>query len=329
MSKQEKREVTAAAIILLLALLLAIGIYYTAGKRLEATTVTTGTTSTTQPTTYQSWNGHGDLVTVIGGWTSILPAPEDATGSNGTPGNGTVAPVKPWLPAPVTPVTTTTVPLARGLDHQCGIRAGKVFCSGSNKHGQLGKRNADGSVALPMKVDQVVAGQGSTCARGEGRVFCWGFRQGLGAANTTEPREIAVPASSKIYNGEGGTVCSVTFTEGGLNQVPGKDRGILHCWGEGIDPERGITGRSWSDSPVEIARSNDFDDVAVGWRSVCTLTGDVVMKCYGGQPDGSHDPAGRVIGKDSGWHTISVHRIDETHDEVCGHYRDGSKLCFG
>jgi hypothetical protein len=323
MTREDKRDLIIAAIIFLIALLLMGWAYLAMKPEPYVTTVT----STRTPAT--STGTPGNTAPEPAPYATV-PAIPGQPGSTGTP--GPVVPVAPTtVPRfrPVAPTTTTTVPLARGLDHQCGIRGGKVFCSGGNRHGQLGKRNADGSVDLPVKVEQVVAGQGSTCARGEGRVFCWGFRQGVGAASTAEPREIPVPGASKIYNGEGGTVCSVTIEKGGVDQNTGNDPGVLHCWGEGIDPVRGFTGRSWSDFPVEIARSADFDDVAVGWRSLCILTRDVTLKCYGGQPDGSHDPAGRVIGTDSGWHRVTVHRKGETHDEVCAHYWDGTRSCFG
>jgi hypothetical protein len=323
MDREDKETVAIAALLLLAAGALCWWGWDTHKK------IHTVTSATGKPATAPLPTGTPPQVIRIGGDQVTVTIPQPGIQSNGIPSTGTVEPVQ-GRSGRVPTAPTTTVPVARGLDHQCRIEAGNIFCSGANKHGQLGPQRPDGSVDLPGEAEEVVAGQGSTCARLKGgRVFCWGFRQGIGATNITVPREIMVPKSSKVYNGQGGTMCSVSFVTGGLNQVKGKDDGVLHCWGEGVDPERGITGRSWSDYPVEIARSKDFDDVAVGWRSVCTLTGDVTLRCYGGQHDGSHSPEGKIVARDSGFHRISVHRKDETHDEVCAYYRDGSWQCFG
>jgi hypothetical protein len=326
MTDEDKRDLIVTSIIFLIAFLFCFWAYWALEQRLENTTVTS---ATGKPAPAPLPDGTPYPIIRIGGGPGTGTIPQIRNQSNGTPSTGTVAPVT-GKPGQAGVPSTTTIPVSRGLDHQCKVEAGNIFCAGANKHGQLGPQRPDGSVALPGEADEVVAGQGSTCARMKGgRVFCWGFRQGIGATNITEPREIMVPKSSKLYNGAGGTMCSVSFDKGNLDQVPGKDPGVLHCWGEGVDPERGITGRSWSDFPVEIARSKDFDDVAVGWRSVCTLTGDVVLKCYGGQPDGSHSAEGKIIARDSGFHRITAHRVSETHDMVCAYYRDGSQLCYG
>ena len=70
--------------------------------------------------------------------------------------------------------------LAVGLQHSCGIAAGKAYCWGSNSHGQLGIGATEPSRNVPTVVvgsehyDSIAAGGQHTCAVASGRVFCWG-----------------------------------------------------------------------------------------------------------------------------------------------------------
>lgn len=308
MSREDKRD---AAVLIILALLILLLLGFTGNLWLEQREPRTWTRST--PSTHPA----GDYsVHVIGGnGTPAARTPAPATGPTGT------VPV-------VTGVTGAPVPAAPelewsvGLDHRCRVEAGRALCEGGNRYGQ------SGNPELPVKVEQVVAGQGSTCARGEGRVFCWGFRQGPGATTSTTPVEVQLRDVDHVWNGPGGTVCAVSIEKGGLNQKGDDDPGSLWCWGEGVSAE-GITGRDWSDVPVKIAESADWDTVAVGWRTVCALQGEVELWCWGGQPDGTHTPTGQHIDTDSSFRSIRLQRIDEKRERVCGVARDRSERCHG
>lgn len=251
-------------------------------------------------------------------------------GGNGTPAAASTVPLAPVTPEP--PVVTGVTPVAPvpepgpewsvGLSHRCRVVDGRAHCEGSNRYGE------SGNPGLPVKVEEVLAGQGSTCARGEGRVFCWGFRQGPGATSTGTPVEVPMKDADKIWNGPGGTVCAVSITKGGLNQQGKDDPGSLWCWGEGISAE-GVTGRGWAETPVKIAESADWDAVLVGWRTVCALQGEVELWCWGGQPDGSHYAEGRMLGRDKNFGGIVLRRVDEAREQVCGLRKDGTEVCYG
>jgi hypothetical protein len=251
-------------------------------------------------------------------------------GGNGTPAASKTLPLAPVTPEPplvtgVTPVAPAPVPgpeWSVGLSHRCRVLDGRAHCEGTNRYGESG--NPD----LPVKVEQVVAGQGSTCARGEGRVFCWGFRQGPGATSTGAPVEVPLQDADQIWNGPGGTVCAVSITSGGLNQKGSDDPGSLWCWGEGISAD-GVTGRDWSAVPVKVAESSDWDNVIVGWRTVCALQGEVELWCWGGQPDGTHKPGGAFVGRDKAFRGLALRRVDEAREQVCGLRDNGTETCYG
>ena len=307
MSREDKRD-AAVVVLLLLLLLLLLGW----GAWVSWPQQRTVTTHTAPRVTYSG----APSVHVLGG--------------NGTPGASKTVPLAPVTPEPplvtgVTPVAPAPVPgpeWSAGLSHRCRVLDGRAHCEGGNRYGQAGNPE------LPVKVEQVVAGQGSTCARGEGRVFCWGFRQGANATNTTTPVEVQLNDIDQIWNGPGGTVCAVSITSGGLNQAGKDDPGSLWCWGEGISAE-GVTGRGWAETPVKIAESADWDTVLVGWRTVCALQGEVELWCWGGQPDGSHYAEGRKLGTDKSFRGIVMRRIDEAREQVCGLRFEGTEVCYG
>jgi hypothetical protein len=133
---------------------------------------------------------------------------------------------------------------------------------------------------------------------------------------------------SKLYAGDGGTMCGVALTSGGLDQEGSDDAGSLWCWGEGISSE-GLTGRAWADEPVLLASSPDWDDVAIGGRTICTLTGEVVLTCYGDLPGGAHSDKGAVLDTNKAFRHISITTRSIGAVSVCVLRKDGSNVaCY-
>lgn len=310
MSRDDKRDGAIVVGILLALLLLLLW-----GALLELKAHPTGTTSTGAPRP-GSWAAR---VVTIGG----NPAPAQGTGAGRAPA-ATGAPA-PAAPAPQAPLKKPApVRWEQGLDHRCRIANGELICTGGNRHGQA---------AVPAglgRVEQVATGQSATCVLRFGQPHCWGFRQGVGATNIENPRALDLHGATRLWMGQGGTTCALKLAEGGLDQKGGDDPGELWCWGEGVDPSAGqITGRSWADEPVKIATARDWDTVAVGWRTVCALQGKVNLRCWGAQPDGTHNPAGALLGNDPSWHKLRIDRLKETHERVCAIRRDKTEDCFG
>ncbi len=183
--------------------------------------------------------------------------------------------------------------------------------------------------SLPVKPEQVVRGNKAGCARGEGRVFCWGWRTAGNGSSSDTPTEIVVPGGADhIALGLGGTVCAISVDHGGLNQKGTDDPGSLYCWGEGIGP-KGYTGHDWSDEPVLLATSADWDTVAVGARRICTLTGEVDLTCYGSQPGGTWSDWGQVIATDKRMRSIEIKYEGDLRENVCVTMENGAEVCHG
>ena len=182
---------------------------------------------------------------------------------------------------------------------------------------------------LPVKPEQVVRGNRAGCARGEGRVFCWGWRTAGNGSSSDTPTEIVVPGGADhIALGLGGTVCAISVEHGGLNQKGTDDPGSLYCWGEGIGAN-GYTGHDWSDEPVLLATSADWDTVSVGARRICTLTGEVDLTCYGSQPGGTWSDWGQLIATDKRMRTVEVRYEGHLEENVCVGLSNGGEVCYG
>lgn len=241
----------------------------------------------------------------------------------------------PVVTVPVSLPPVTTAPIAWGLRHACSMVKGDVFCNVLSEtlgspigHGAIGTQRVDGSVELPGKATEVAAGQDTTCALVAGVPYCWGWRTGLGATSSATPRAINVTGADKVYAGEGGTLCALDITSGGLNQAGSDDPGTLYCWGEGVSAG-GLTGRDWSDQAVVLATSADWDDVVIGLRTICTLNGEVDLTCYGDLPGGSHSDTGTVLGTNKAYRHIKITTRSIGDVTVCATREDGTNVqCF-
>jgi alpha-tubulin suppressor-like RCC1 family protein len=121
--------------------------------------------------------------------------------------------------------------LSVGWEHVCGVTAGRVYCWGSNSHGQLGTggtevlRSVPTPVAGSERYDSVAAGGRHTCALASGKALCWGddsFGQlGDGRTGKFAPAAVAVAGDLRFLAVSAGTDHTCAITSGGA----------LYCWG--------------------------------------------------------------------------------------------------
>jgi hypothetical protein len=121
--------------------------------------------------------------------------------------------------------------LSVGWEHVCGVTAGRVYCWGSNSHGQLGTggtevlRSVPTPVAGSERYDSVAAGGRHTCALASGKALCWGddsFGQlGDGRTGKPAPAAVAVAGDLRFLAVSAGTDHTCAITSGGA----------LYCWG--------------------------------------------------------------------------------------------------
>jgi len=137
--------------------------------------------------------------------------------------------------------------LSVGWEHVCGVAAARVYCWGSNGHGQLGTggtevmRNVPMPVAGSERYDSVAAGGGHTCALASGKALCWGddaFGQlGDGRTGGRASAPVAVAGDLHFSAVSAGTdhTCALTADA------------ALYCWGRNDTGQLGdgsLTGSS-------------------------------------------------------------------------------------
>jgi hypothetical protein len=161
----------------------------------------------------------------------------------------------------------------------------------------------------------------------DGDVWCHGWRTAGNGASSDVARAVGVSGAQAVFVGSGGTNCAITISKGSLDHVGSDDPGALYCWGEGINAD-GLTGRAWSDTPQLLAESADWDTVAIGARMLCTLTGEVVLTCYGALPDGTHSPKGTVLLQDKALTDVRIQDLDGFAHIIWLTRKDGSVVRY-
>ena len=193
--------------------------------------------------------------------------------------------------------------------HACAlVKAGAVFCWGSNLYGETGSppttqqcgASQTPCVATPTLVAglaphvvAVRAGYYSTCAlEQDGTVWCWGRNQEgqLGsptsATSVSNPVQAMLPASTSVRAIDVGDLFACALdTAGGL-----------HCWGDDTYGELGgPLDASSSSSPVRVTVGDaSIAAVSAGLDPhACALLGGGQIACWGQNQLGSlgHDPA--------------------------------------
>jgi alpha-tubulin suppressor-like RCC1 family protein len=180
-----------------------------------------------------------------------------------------------------TPAQAVTV----GRAFACALsQAGGVQCWGYNGGGALGDgttERRDGPVAvtgLEGGVAALDAGANSTCAvTVNGQVWCWGSNDyGQIGDGTKEDRLIPVQVTG--LDGPAVEVSVSTYRTCAL-MVDGR----IACWGhnpDGLYLGNGIA--SESTSPVIVAGTDSYIDVAVGSFHICGVTVSGTVQCWGG-----------------------------------------------
>jgi alpha-tubulin suppressor-like RCC1 family protein len=204
-------------------------------------------------------------------------------GGDGQLGNNATA--NSDLPVAVQMLAAGVRGIAVGGAHACAINANRtVSCWGNNGGGQLGNGGPDGS-ALPVavatltSVDQIVAGDGFTCAHQADGVWCWGFgfNGEIGVdrfdAFRTPQHVTTLPATTKLAAG-GDHACAI------------KSTGSLACWGASYSGEIGDGQYGNRGTPVSAAGDAMVLDVAAGSAHTCAVMANHSISCWGNDRSG-------------------------------------------
>jgi alpha-tubulin suppressor-like RCC1 family protein len=199
--------------------------------------------------------------------------------------------------------------VSAGYYHTCGVTTDdRVFCWGSNWHGQLGNGTSNTEVVAtaPMAVAGSLRFRGVSSAAfhscgvtTDNRAYCWGGDQwgqvGDGAGSDTcglpgfllacrtRPTRVAgghlfrqVDAGGGLGPGEGG----VGGTDGGRTCGVTTDNRAF-CWGDGSHGQNGDGTQSLRSAPRAVVGGHLFRSVSAGLWHTCALTMEDLAYCWG------------------------------------------------
>ena|GEM_PF-407342 len=203
-----------------------------------------------------------------------------------------------WYSGVPAPVDFSKQPTSVSVGYYFGCMTtadGKVYCWGYNDRGQLGT-TAGGTRAIPQELQSppagetfvsVSAGRTHACAlAASGEIYCWGFdfsgRFGAGGGyESTTPVRVQRPVGKTFSQVDVGRDITCALTTDGL----------AYCWGEGRYGGLGNgtnTSPQTTPVPVQMPEGKTFvkieaghSNVSDGYSSVCALTGDGELYCWG------------------------------------------------
>lgn len=192
--------------------------------------------------------------------------------------------------------------IATGDATACGIDAGKLFCWGSNVHGQIG----NGTQGHPITVNNhtynespevdalapVQIGSSSkwshvsmglsatTCGIDNGNLFCWGNNSNAGIGNGTT-LDRASPTLTGAFSDSWSVVSS------GSTHTCGIESGRLFCWGKAFhnDTDANLK-RNPILTPRQVGDANDWTTVSSGFNHTCALKKNGQLYCWGRNKEG-------------------------------------------
>jgi alpha-tubulin suppressor-like RCC1 family protein len=179
--------------------------------------------------------------------------------------------------------------ISAGFSHTCALKAGEVFCWGSNSGGKIG----DGTTtnrSTPVKVSagamgnsgvgEISHGSDHTCALKAGEVYCWGSNgDGRLGDGTTTASSVPVKVSDGAMGNSGVGAISV-----GFSHTCALKAGEMFCWGVGGDGRLGDGTTTSRSTPVKVSDgamgNSGVGAVSLGSVHTCALKAGE-MFCWG------------------------------------------------
>ncbi|MEP7325387.1 MAG: Ig-like domain-containing protein [Gemmatimonadota bacterium] len=181
-----------------------------------------------------------------------------------------------------------------GGTHSCALTgAGKGYCWGDNKDGQLGDGSNSGRtrpVPIPdLSFSDIAAGGNHSCGIAtNGKTYCWGdgFSGQLGygqLSKESSPTEVNTGAVkfNRIYAG-GDHTCGLTAA------------GKAYCWGDNRAGQVGDGSGTDRTQPVEVQTTAAFEELSLGTGHTCGRTSGGAILCWGAGGKGQLGTGGRA-----------------------------------
>jgi len=242
-----------------------------------------------------------------------------------------------WITDPVTTTlaagTVTVVPLtfrkinpvtvSANFDSLANISVGSGTTFAVMTDGTVKSLGWTGSPVLPQSVSQVTIGNGWQCARGAGRLWCWGYNANgvlgpsvaLGATQNT-PVEVTGAFNFTDISAGDSHVC---VTVSSVNTF---------CWGANGSGQIGNGTLTNSAIPVQLT---NYASIVAGSNHTCAISPDGTLACWGANTFGqtgkgstsTAEPYPLAIALND------VARIALGADSTCAMRADGTIRCWG
>lgn len=227
-----------------------------------------------------------------------------------------------------------------GSSHTCAITtSGRLFCWGSDGHGQLGDDDALVDQSVPVEVAgqstrwaTVSLGDRHTCAtRTSGRLYCWGDDW------SGQVGDGGVPAASRPVPVEvfGRTADWTSVSAGSSHTCGRKTSGRLYCWGDNGERQLGDGTERGRRFPREVAGGTaDWSSVSAGHRHTCARKLNRRMFCWGdnftGQlGNGRTSASGSAVPVEVGAHTADWAGVTAGAWHTCARKTNRQLFCWG
>lgn len=232
-----------------------------------------------------------------------------------------------------------------GLRSTCIVRAGRLYCWGSNLYSELGVASAAETIPEPIEVplpglvarvstrgNENGAATAHTCALlQDGSLYCWG-RNGSGQLGLGDaaPTEVATPTPVPAFS----TDAIESISVGGVHTCARTVTGELWCWGTNNRGQLGVESIDAANRPVSVPSPTGapWSAHCTGQLHSCGIV-DGTTYCWGfnsdaqvGQPPGPNVPSPTPIGAPEGVR-FSLVTCGDFHS--CGLSTDNRAYCWG
>jgi alpha-tubulin suppressor-like RCC1 family protein len=221
-----------------------------------------------------------------------------------------------------------------GGEHVCGVSSGQLYCWGRNDHAQAGPLPGDVAAPFPITVldgpsqwSAVSAGERSTCAIGDGRLYCWGSNQyGVLGIGGSPGGDIADPTAVAT------TLMDWTAVDVGSYHACAVSAGSgVFCWGYSGNGRVGPNATAPEQTTPVLALAS-ASAVAVSDRATCAAAAGGELRCWGANDDGELGEGNAAVTESAtpllastvtGWTAVTADK-----DKLCGLAGDAI-YCWG
>lgn len=249
-----------------------------------------------------------------------------------------------------------------GMNHGCAVlTSGKVQCWGVDTTGSLGTGVAAVTAPTPVSVKSsdpadllyqktvtnLSAGNGSTCAVANGKLYCWGSALGGQLGNAVSSGNFPSPIEVRANSGDvlfGKTITQVSISKNGNFGCAMTTDNNIGCWGSNTQGQLGNNTITNTNVPVLVKKTDPTDllynrnivQVSVGNFHSCALDDQGYAYCWGRNIEGQLGNSSTINSRVPVMVSTSgvmagkfITKISTSDRGTCAVSSDGEGFCWG